>query len=76
MDGTAKNFVEFESSAICYEQLVKELIDEFGKSMNSALIHQKLQDRKKKRDETPPARLSLRKNPPPYIRRIVKCGCG
>lgn len=53
MDGTAKSFVEFESTAINFVQLEAELIEEYGKSVNSALIHQKLQERKKKKDETP-----------------------
>lgn len=53
LEGRAKNFVEFESSATCYEELAKELMNEFGKSINSSLIHRKLQDRKKKKDETP-----------------------
>lgn len=52
MVDTAKSFVEYECSAINYRQLENELIQEFGKSVNSALIHQKLQERKKKRDET------------------------
>lgn len=53
MVGTAKNFVEYESKATTFHQLAAELLEEFGKSVNSALVHQKLQERKKKKEETP-----------------------
>lgn len=53
MDGTAKSFIEFESRATSFDQLAKELIDEIGKSVNSALFHQKLQEWRKEKDETP-----------------------
>lgn len=53
MEGTAQYFIEFESVATNFEQLEVELIGEFGESINSALIHQKLQERKKRDDETP-----------------------
>lgn len=53
MDGNAKLFVELESKATNFEQLTAELIIEYGKSINSALTHQKLQARKKKNSETP-----------------------
>lgn len=53
MEGTAKLFVEMESKATSFEQLTQELIIEYGKLINSALIHQKLQERRKKKEETP-----------------------
>lgn len=49
LKGTAKLFVEFESKATNWGELAQELIDEFDKKVNSALIHQKLQERKKKK---------------------------
>lgn len=52
MKGTAKLFVEYESQATNWNDLGREIIDEFGQKINSAVIHQKLQDRKIKRDET------------------------
>lgn len=52
LKGTAKLFVEFESKATNWGELAQELIDEFDKKVNSALIHQKLQERKKKKDES------------------------
>lgn len=51
MKGNAKLFVEYESHATTWSDLARELIDEYGQKTNSALIHQKLQDRKKKKDE-------------------------
>lgn len=52
LKGTAKLFVEFESKATNWEELARELIDEFDRKVNSALIHHRLQERKKKQDET------------------------
>lgn len=52
MDGTAALFVEYESKATDFERLAEELIDEYGKNINSALTHQKLQERRKKKNET------------------------
>lgn len=52
MNCTARNFIEYESRATTFDQLAAELIDEFGKSINSALVHQKLQERKKKKEES------------------------
>ncbi|XP_051864342.1 uncharacterized protein LOC127566354 [Drosophila albomicans] len=51
MVGTAKLFLESED--VCgYEELKRSVIEEFACSVNSADIHKKLQDRKKKKDES------------------------
>lgn len=53
MKGTAKLFVDNESKANTWIQLQVELKAEYGKKLNSATIHRKLQERRKKREETP-----------------------
>lgn len=52
MSGSAKHFIEYESKAVTFDQLAAELIEEYGNSANSALVHQKLRERKKRRDES------------------------
>lgn len=52
MEGAAKLFIDFESKATTWLKLKKELKDEFGAEMNSALVHQQLSQRKKKNNET------------------------
>lgn len=52
MKGTAKLFVEYESTAKTWLELKNELIAEFGQIVNSALIHQRLKGRKKRFEET------------------------
>lgn len=52
MKGTAKLFVEYESKAKTWSELRSEMTCEFGKKLNSAIIHQRLKERKKKRNET------------------------
>lgn len=52
MKDNAKLFVEFESSACNWQKLKRELIEEFGKAINSSLIHQKLKERKKRTNES------------------------
>lgn len=52
MKGTAKLFVEHESTARTWSELKNELMAEFGQIVNSALIHQRLKNRKKKYEET------------------------
>lgn len=47
----AKLFIEFESKAKNYNELKEELRKEFGQKINSAIIHQRLKDRKKKKEE-------------------------
>lgn len=51
MTKEAKLFIEYESKARNYDELTKELSKEFGQVLNSALIHQRLRDRKKKKEE-------------------------
>lgn len=53
MKNEAKLFIEFESQAKNYNELVQELKNEFGRKTNSAIIHQKLRSRPKKKEETP-----------------------
>lgn len=52
MHDTAKQFVEYESKATNFQQLEQELVEEYGGKVNSAVIHQKLQERKMEKDET------------------------
>lgn len=52
MRNNAKLFIEFESAASNWQSLKTELIEEFGKTINSSLIHQKLRERKKKPNES------------------------
>lgn len=52
MEGRAKLFTEYESTATTYNELVDELLEEFGDDTNSALIHEILRKRRKKSDET------------------------
>lgn len=52
MKGTVKLFVDYESKATTWNDLRIELEKEFGKTINSALIHQKLRKRKKNEEET------------------------
>lgn len=52
MKGTAKLFVDYESKATTWPALKKELEEEFGRRLNSAIVHQRLRERTKKRDET------------------------
>lgn len=51
MTKEAKLFLDFESKARNYQELILELTNEFGQNINSALIHQRLRERKKKNDE-------------------------
>lgn len=49
----AQLYVQYESRAVNFEELLIELKDEFGQKQNSALTHERLKQRKIKRDETP-----------------------
>lgn len=44
--GNAKLFVELESTAVNFDELADELFAEYGKRTESALIHQRLQERR------------------------------
>lgn len=48
----AKLFLEFESKATTWATLKMELIEEFDTKINSALVHQRLRERKKKPNES------------------------
>lgn len=52
LEDSAKLFVEYESKARNWETLKNELRQEYMKTSNSLLIHQRLAERKKKTDET------------------------
>lgn len=52
LKGVAKSFVDHESSAVTWRELRVELRKEFGQSINSVLVHQKLSQRKKKSSES------------------------
>lgn len=52
MEGQAKLFLEYESNATTWSALKDELVDEYGKELNSAMIHKQLSERKKKSNET------------------------
>lgn len=52
LEGSAKLFVEYESSATDWEMLKNELRKEYEKSTNSLIIHQQLAQRYKRRDKT------------------------
>lgn len=47
-----KSYIEYESKAKNYLELKQELSKEFGQTINSAIIHQKLRERKKKKEES------------------------
>lgn len=51
MSGNALLFLQYESQATTYNELKRELIEEYGQQKNSAPIHQKLKERKKKKEE-------------------------
>lgn len=52
MRGTARSFVELESRATTWNELQCDLIREFGKRSNSALIYERLRNRKKEKNES------------------------
>lgn len=52
MRDTAKLFIDHESKATAWAELQKELTNEFGKKVNSAIIHRKLREKRKKKEET------------------------
>lgn len=52
MKENAQLFIEYESKANTWIELKNELISEYGKKINSAIIHQRLRERTKKKDET------------------------
>lgn len=47
MEGPAKLFIEYESTATSWNLLKNELLKEFGNPINSVLTHQKMSIRKK-----------------------------
>lgn len=49
--GLAKTFISSERNISSWSKLKAALIDEFGKAVNSALLHKKLVERKMKKDE-------------------------
>lgn len=49
---TAKLFVEYESTASCWKELKFELISEYGAKTDSIIIHTRLGERKKNKDES------------------------
>lgn len=49
---TAKLFVEYESTASCWKELKFELINEYGAKTDSIIIHTRLGERKKNKDES------------------------
>lgn len=44
--GAAELFIKYESKAVKFDDLIKELKDEFGAKVNSAVTHEKLRSRK------------------------------
>lgn len=52
MDGRAKLFTEYESTATTYDEFTTELMEEFSDETNSALIHEIMRKRRKKSNET------------------------
>lgn len=50
--GNAKLFIQYECCATTWPKLEEELVTEFGKAINSALVHDQLKSRKKKSNET------------------------
>lgn len=52
MAGSAKLYVSSKLKSKSWIQLKDDLIDEFTIKVNSALIHKKLAESKKKKDET------------------------
>lgn len=52
LEGPAKLFLDYESKATTWTVLKEELQDEFGQLLNSAIVHQKLKERRKTAEET------------------------
>lgn len=52
MKGIAKLFIEHESKAKTWTELRTELTKEYGKKLNSAIVHQRLRERVKKPSES------------------------
>lgn len=53
MKDNAQLFVEYESKANTWAELQDELNREYGRKLNSAVIHQRLRERKKGKEGTP-----------------------